>query len=106
MEECLKAALKWWYEEAQNLIESVDDGDWDNVFDGDPDWVVRARKLLSKDEDKDNDPTSNPVLLSSAGNILQQTDAELLGKSPKAMVRQEPADDKAVKQLYDIWCSL
>jgi hypothetical protein len=51
-------------------------------------------------------PTSNPVLLSSAKERLFQTDAELLNKSPNAMVRQEPADDTEVKRLYDIYVSL
>jgi hypothetical protein len=51
-------------------------------------------------------PTSNPVLMSSAKERLLNTDAELLGKSPDAMVRQEPEDDAEVKRLYDIWKSL
>jgi len=49
MEETLRAALKWWDEEARYLTESVGDGDWDNVFDGDPLWVREARKLLNKE---------------------------------------------------------
>jgi hypothetical protein len=106
MKECLKAALKWWHEEASSLTQSVGDGDWDNVFDDDPMWVVEARKLLSEDEDKDDDPTSNPVLLSSAIATLFHTDAELLSKSPSAMVRQELVDDIAVKDLYEIYKSL
>lgn len=51
-------------------------------------------------------PTSNPMMLSSAKERLFQTDAELLNKSPNAMVRQEPADDTEVKRLYDIYVSL
>lgn len=46
----LKAALKWWDEEAKHLttVEGGED-DWDeyNVFDEDPDWVREARKLLN-----------------------------------------------------------
>lgn len=99
----LKAALKWWEEEASSLTQSVGDGDWDNVFNDDPMWVVEARRLLEED---DPSPTSNPVLLSSARAILLHTDVELLNKNSEAMVRQEPSDDVAVKQLYDIWCSL
>ncbi len=42
----LEAALKWWEEEASHLTESVGDGDWDNVFDGDPQWVRDTRQIL------------------------------------------------------------
>jgi len=44
--EALKAALKWWDEEASSLTESVGDEEWDNVFDGDPEWVRDARRIL------------------------------------------------------------
>jgi hypothetical protein len=102
MSECLEKALKWWDDKAQYL--TTGDYGGRNVFDDDPVWVVEARKLL--EENEDDAPTSSPVLLSGARNILLNTDAELLGKNPNAMVRQEPSDDIAVKQLYDIWCSL
>ena len=100
----LKAALKWWDEEARFLTEWLGDsktGDEHNVFEEEPEWVVEGRKLLVKD--KDDNPTSNPVLLVSAGTTLYITDAELLGKNPDAMVRQEPADDAKVKQLYELY---
>jgi len=103
----IASAYKWWEEDAKYLTEWRGDsetGDEYNVFDDEPEWVVEVRKLL--EEDEDDAPTSNPVLLSSAGSTLLNTDAELLGKNPNAMVRQEPSDDVAVKQLYDIWCSL
>jgi len=51
MEDALKAALKWWDEDAKYLTEWVGDGetgDEQNVFNGDPGWVVAARKLLTK----------------------------------------------------------
>lgn len=59
-----------------------------------------------KDRAEYRNMDSNPVLISSAKERLLDTDAELLGKSPDAMVRQEPADNKEVKRLYDIWKSL
>jgi hypothetical protein len=44
--ENVKAALKWWEEDAQYLT-TGEYGDH-NVFDDDPTWVIEARKLIAK----------------------------------------------------------
>ncbi len=107
--ETIAKALKWWHEEAKSLSIWYGDaktGDEDNIFDEEPEWVALAKKALADAPPTTPPITSNPVLLSSAGSTLYITDAELLGESPDAMVRQEPADDAKVKYLYALYKSL
>ena len=66
----------------------------------------RCQDKVEYKDTGDAAPTSNPVLMSNAKERLFQTDAELLNKSPGAMVRQEPVDNAEVKRLYNMWKSL
>ncbi len=87
-----------WNEETQEIYHAV-------CTMPSPCWP-NCNRCQNKVEYRDVAPTSNPILISSKDERLFRTDAALLGKSPNATVRQEPADDLEVKRLYDIYKSL
>ena len=50
--ELMLSALNWW-DEVKDMDQMVGDGDWDNVFDETPGWVVKAKGFIEGNKKKE-----------------------------------------------------
>ena len=105
MEDCLKAALKWWDEDVKYT--TIGDYGEYNLFDEDPEWVVQARKLVNVSKPSVPGDTEWMCVYRNGKHIsLTQADIDILDGSRGRSVRIDKFEDVEVKNLYDIYKSL